>query len=456
MPERTSENPLGYAPTREEFEQAVRRGLGRAVLWLSRDASLADREFILYACTHSLAYDRQTENNRALYMFDVIQATRDAESYTRAVESALTEFGESEKEMDDEPSVRQMFDLLGLLAKSGDASARRSVYSFFEEFIEDSDWSRAQVLVDIDGLEGYLHVLRQWVQHPRGEDDHWYEASVLEDVEERFGAENVQAFLEKAASAEPAIGVYISEVREKQVAWHQQRASRPPRPLPDMRELRGLITDPDKHFNRPMGERAGANLSEADAKQIARDLSAETDPQRLERYLSLFRRRPFPLDPAPLLVLAEEADAKVATAARKALCVIQYPSVRALALEGVDDDPHPWELVEMLTLNFQAGDEKVIERTLQKPWNDEEMHWLGLAVRKVFEENQTPAAFDALLLFYELGFCTMCREGAVELLAEIGPLPDYILDECRYDAYDSTRELIREMGDQKQKDNGAV
>ena len=42
--------------TNEEFEAAVRRGLGRAVLWLQRGEIVPDRDFLLYACTHNLAY----------------------------------------------------------------------------------------------------------------------------------------------------------------------------------------------------------------------------------------------------------------------------------------------------------------------------------------------------------------------------------------------------------------
>ncbi len=39
----------------------------------------------------------------------------------------------------------------------------------------------------------------------------------------------------------------------------------------------------------------------------------------------------------------------------------------------------------------------------------------------------------------------MCRHGVIELLADLGPLPPALMEECRYDAYDAMQELIAEM-----------
>ena len=57
------------------------------------------------------------------------------------------------------------------------------------------------------------------------------------------------------------------------------------------------------------------------------------------------------------------------------------------------------------------------------------------------------------MLIYEEGYCTMCRYGVIELLAQIGPLPASLTKECQYDAYNDTRELTAE---QRQVTNGAA
>ncbi len=384
-----------------EFERSVHRGLGRAVQWLLNGEVVADRNFLLYACTHNLAYDRQTEENRALYMFDMIRATGEPEFYARTLEQALGEISDNEDEWDDdERSIYQIYDLLGLLAKSGDLSAKQSVYSFFVTHEAESDSFWAEVIVDVGGLDGYLFIVRQWMQLPRKEDDPWYEAWVLEHVEKRFGAEEAQLFLEQAALTEPAIGVYLAQVREKQAAWKARLKSRPKRRWPDYAGIREQIFDASKQHGPMVWARYGEHLPAADAEQMARETLAETDPKRLARYLLLFKRRPFPLDHRPLLTLAQSEEQEVATAARAALAQIEHPSVRALALEFMPTSLRPWELIEMLIRNFCTGDEQAIERVLRKAWDADEMHWLTLNMRHLVEAKPRPELRSALMQIY--------------------------------------------------------
>ncbi len=432
--------------TKVEFERAVHRGLGRAVQWLLNGAVVADRDFILYACTHNLACDIQTEDYRSLYLFDIIHATGEPESYARAVERTLDEWSGSKEDSDGPPiSIGQMFELLGLLAKSGDHSARQSLYSFFGKHAAELDAFDAEVLLDVDGLDGCVFVFRQWLGHPQpkeDEDDQRFDRFLLEKAEESFGVEETRLFLKQAALTEPAFGAYLREVREKQAARHKRKGQRPRRHWPDYAEIREAIFDTSKRYS-PMMARYGEHLPAADAEQMARELLAETDPKRLARCLLLFKRRPFPLNHTPLLALAQSADQEVATSARAALAQIEHPSVRALALELLDTSLRPWELIEMLTRNFCAGDEQAIERVLSKTWDADELEWIGLKLRPLVKANLRPALSDALMRLYEEGYCTICRSSVIELLAEFGPLPSSLVEECRYDAYPDTRNFVQ-------------
>lgn len=433
--------------TNEEFEAAVRRGLGRAVLWLKRGEVIPDRDFLLYACTHNLTYYLQSAEDRALYMFDIIQVTGEPAFYSQFVRQSLDEISDDEDDWweVDERSIGQMFGILGLRAKNGDHSVRKSLYSFFGKHSAGSDYSRAEIIVDIDGLNGYLAVVRQWILHPRKQEDHWTEAWLLEHVEKQFGAKETQSFLEQAAQDEPAIGTYLLEVRKKQTAWHKRQGSSTRRDRPDYAKLHRRIFSRRKSKSYIPWDRWGATLSEEDAEQLACELLEEMDTRRLERYLRLFGRRPFPFDHTPLLALARSESREIASAARAALARIEHSSVHDLALELMETDPCPWELIELLTRNFREGDEKAIESVLEEPWNAKKMEWIGLKLRKVVEENITPAAASALLLFYERGYCSMCRHGTIELLDELGQLPPSIVEEGRYDADDSIRELVQDI-----------
>ena len=193
------------------------------------------------------------------------------------------------------------------------------------------------------------------------------------------------------------------------------------------------------------GVAGGATLAEDDAERLASELLAETDAERLERYLFLFQVRPFPLDHTPLLALAQNESRKIAAAARAALARIEDASIHDLALELMETDDQPWELIELLVQNFHEGDEKTIERVLEEPWGAKKTEWIGLKLRQIVAENLTVALAPALLLFYERGYCTMCRHGTIELLDELGRLPSSVIEEGRYDADNSIQELVQQI-----------
>ncbi len=379
-------------------------------------------------------------------MFDIVQATAEPEFYSQFVMHSLEEVSDNEDDWDnDERSIKQMYNFVGLMAKGGNLTAKQALYTFFGKHTSQSDYSWAEVIMNVDRLQGYLAVVHKWLKYPREEDDYWHEAHLLEDMEKRFGADEVKQVLEKAALSEPAIGAYLAEVREKQTAWHTRQNRDSPRYRPNYAELHRRIFSPDERKNHMVWGRWGATLSEDDAERLATELLAETDAQRLERYLLLFRVRPFPLDHTPLLALARSGDQQVMTAARAALARIEDASVHDLTLELMETDERAWELVELLTRNFREGDEKAINRVLQRLEDVNDLERVGVKLLNVFEENPTLSATAPLLLFYERGYCGMCRHRTIELLDELGRLPPYIIEEGCYDADDDIRELIQEM-----------
>src|SRR4051794_19974732 len=124
-------NP-GVVTDYESFEVALRRGLGRAVLFLQQQKDTTPfREIILDACAHNWAYDRQMEDHRSLYMFDVIHATGELEYYAERLREWL-------KAPRKDDYVGQILDLNTMLAKAGDEQARQAVYDTYHH--NRKDW----------------------------------------------------------------------------------------------------------------------------------------------------------------------------------------------------------------------------------------------------------------------------------------------------------------------------
>ena len=65
------------------------QGLGRAVVFLKQTDAQPYRDLILRACTHNQVFDRQVEDGRDLFLYDVLTATNDMGYYRRPLFAAL-------------------------------------------------------------------------------------------------------------------------------------------------------------------------------------------------------------------------------------------------------------------------------------------------------------------------------------------------------------------------------
>jgi hypothetical protein len=75
-------------------------------------------------------------------------------------------------------------------------------------------------------------------------------------------------------------------------------------------------------------------------------------------------------------------------------------------------------------------------------------HYLGMAVFTLLREMEAPPEESqaVLLRLYEDLPCSFCRETTVRNLVASGGLPDWMAEECRYDAEPETVEYAEQRG----------
>ncbi len=257
--------------------------------------------------------------------------------------------------------------------------------------------------------------------------------------------------MDRAAAENPRVAEYAAAIRAYRT-WDAERKGASSQPDIDYRELRQLMHDPDtklSHFSLEFGsgmegiERIylpgwGRRATDVDVAKAAEDLLREEDRDRLVAYMHIFQRRSFPLPHHRLLSLATSPDEELASASLFALANLGDPQVRALALELIELERPPGGspdlVLRLLIENYREGDHRIIERLLADETDRDEFHELGLRAMNVFEANKTPDARDSLMLIYERGPCSFCRETCLGLLDSLDLLPDWIVDECRYDS----------------------
>jgi hypothetical protein len=416
-----------------EFESALAKGLGRPLLYLKNHDARPYRAAVLHACTHDLRDDRQCEDGRAPYLFELIQMTREPDFYRENILSALLAPAEDE-------DVSQMLAIIRRFAQQGNAIARQAVYSAIIRDAAENDFSDADGLIHLDGIDGLLFVVARYLTAEPEEDD-WKPAWWVELLEERNGKDAAKQELEQASFALPEFALWLNNVRQSCQERQEQRQNRPRQPRRDYAALQASIAT--GKISRVTLWRWGRDASEEELKQVAADLLTEQDRDRLRAYLHIFWKRAFPGDHHSLMELARSGEEKFAGAAMQALTHIQHPDVRAFAHELMQQPQWYGMAVEMLSQNYQGGDYRLIESLLEQKLDSHDYHSLGIGVRHFTDAHPTIEAERALLLLYENGPCSICRSGCVDRLVTLNMLPEWTREECRYDAYAAIRETVQ-------------
>jgi hypothetical protein len=71
---------------------------------------------------------------------------------------------------------------------------------------------------------------------------------------------------------------------------------------------------------------------------------------------------------------------------------------------------------------------------------------MGFSLMEIFKNHPTLNAAEIFLHLYENVACTICRDVFIERLIEIDKLPDWLREECKYDANEEVRKLVAAGG----------
>jgi hypothetical protein len=410
----------------EEFTAALIKGSGRAMMMLRQSPGREDlQEALFEACVRNVAYDPQCENERSRYLADLISATgQQRRFFTRLLTTLDAAAGD-----EDMPDVPQIFDTLARLALDHadlDAEALRQAYADMED--EEDRLDGLDALVRLDGLTAFLRGVE--TLEAELEERYWRIDGLIEILREREGPGVDVAKLRAGNSALDRLMAHAETEREAiseaqpydfdDIRAGLRRGVRPHRPFAWLRRL-----------------------TEAEWSLLAEDLAADTDEKTATIYLRLFARRDFPGDLAPLLRWAEGPSDEASTFhAVMALGRIRAPVVRALALKMIDAGLPLG--ARLLRSNFEPGDFARLERLLDALSDIDETHDLGLSILEIVSrQERPPEAADILLRLYDRTPCSRCRHDAVDTLAALDAAPQWMAEECRFDAEPETAELFQ-------------
>jgi hypothetical protein len=414
------------------FEDALRKGLGRAILHVQKHGAAGLEQTILHACLTDLRYDPMFEDVRSPYLYDLLHATGAPGDYLEPILEALAG--------NDEDNAYQLCGLAMRFARDGSDEARKALYARVERNAGTEDISGWDEVIEFDGIEGFQHVARHhaWLLDSEGI---WRASSRLEDLEQRTGPERTWA--ELRALDDPAVGALLNAIQ----GYREQRDPRPEWKKPDVGDFRSMylhLSDPARAGRHAYLWRWGKYTSPDQLELAAKALLAETNVQRVRALLDVFHWRRFPLDHTPLIDMARSDDIEIAFRTALALQHIADPSVRELGLELLGVEGTRYRGVWLLTTNYQETDQGLLAEVCAAAPTDEDLaHRLGLAALEFEEAHPGPGSTSALLSVYEWTPCAGCRESCVRHLVKHNALTEAIREECLWDCEEETRALAR-------------
>ncbi len=388
---------------------------------------------LLHACRVNLAYDRQCENDRVKYLHDLICETGDRLFFRDELMRCLNTDAPEEN-----IDIVQIFCILCKLAEHDPLVDR----TFLKNFLIGADYEMARgecmnAFVYLEGIDGLLICIRRFGQLMSENDDHiWLFRSLISTLRLRDGVETVAASLarnrgdctelEKLMSLDESKDQIAVPAKVDSINYAQAKAE----------------FNPKKGFPRSWVK----NAPTQELIEAADDLLVEKDDQIVWRYLQIFGVRDYPRPPQTIFHFVESSNGRIAMAATRALARLGNPEIRTYALALLNRTKDPGCATRLLRNTFVTGDLGTVEAALKPDSMDENSwHGLGLAVLDLIKNSKISADEyrNFLIKLYEEGPCSLCRTSFVEKLLALGDMPDWMAEECLFDAEPDTVALLR-------------
>ena len=423
--------------TQDQFRNALRKGFGRAVLHVREFGAAGLEDDIAHACTTNLVYDAQCEGTRGEWLHEIVKLAGLVETVTPLVIDKLRRSSTPEEFWD----VGQLCVLASMFAQSGHKDARDVLYDKFDRQEFSSTWLCGSPIMDVDGLQGFLHLAEVIGNRLCNEPDYWEDTYLLTEAYERFGHETVQDALAAQAKTCECTQKFVDRM-QKVEQQEAERKDHGPRPLESLETvLASVEAAQDKRLHRLWiwGRRA----TDDDVAVVFDRMLAESRPEQLCRYLSIFRYREMPRLPPRILELPIRAEGQLLDATIDALSVFKNAEVRTLGLRMLRGNPACLDAIRLFVKNYEQGDSTLLESVLPTEGDADVLHRIGIDLLNVYSETKTPELAGCMKWLYEFGPCSMCREDAVEYLSDMDALEHDIIEECQWDSYDETREWVK-------------
>ncbi len=418
---------------KRQFFDSLKRGTGEAYLIMKNNPSIDFSTYLIKGALRNFAYDGQSEDSRAQYIFDLISISDKKEKIRKAILKGLA------TEQEDTWSLTHLFDLAKLFVQQGDKEVRQAIYDrFLNNSIENSDWVGYSEIIELDGLNGLIFIAEKFGKFIDKNPDDWQDDSIIRHFQD--DNPNIKAFeeLEKVSKTNKFIKIYLDCIKRTEESRNNY-----------FRETQIFKDIIDEVINRKpfISFRRKKELTDNEILIIAKQLLKEKDKLKQEKLLGIFDKHKFPFDSNYILQLAKQKPTsknRITEYAIEALKHLETESIRRFALDRISKVKRPEPFIDILLSNYKKGDYKLLTEIAKKFKSEHIIESLASSYVEIYKANKTKECKEPLEVLYNKMNCGIHRKYVVEILIENNILSDRIREEIKYDSYLETRELLKE------------
>ena len=456
----SSDRPFSLPLGRDDLETALRKGHGRALLHVRHHGATGIDDLIVDACLHDKTFDPQCEGDRTRWMIEIMDAASLEDVVCEKIVDSIRVGGENFWD------TNHLCRIAVIFARRGHSAARSALYAALHKNEDSADLIAAEEIIELDGAEGLLFVSERIGEWLAGDLEMAVGDAPLLWYDEHKGRGSAERVLMLAAKQNDRIAAYLKHICSQRdgtcdsVDQGRRRDHSKPdilrfgaRGRSSFEPVYGMSPDELIHFVEAgtpgFAKYAlsgwGRRATEDALRQVVDRMFRESNPDRLARFLGIFQRRSLPEFDSRLLRFAEHPDHDVRWVTISVLANHQHPDVRALAQDRVRAGCHNDGELRLFCKNFEQGDWSLIRSSLRWPADENELHRMLDDLLEVFENEPGEESREALLLVYEHSPCSRCRGVAVKALCKRKRAPDWLLEECRFDADEEIRSSVTDV-----------
>jgi hypothetical protein len=380
--------------SKDEFKNALKKGLGRALIHVRQHGLTNVSDLVLEACLHNWVLDQQSESRRTYWLWEMFKESQEFELFREAVLNSLVKDYEEEEDTWD---LQQRFSLAERFALHGDAQAHEVIRKKALKIAAmnwHSDWLGADELISLEGVRGMLDLARVYGERLRkSSEDFPPDFFFWQDGPER--STYYRALLERSAN-DPTIeadcnylrtrGCWASDPTTNSSSDQTQPISRPSSPY----TLDEILQRARKAKDKVLGRFRvfGRAASREDLAQVYAELLGQTDEAVCLRLLWVFGLSAMPELDQRMLDWAGGESEDLRDASIEAMAHIHDPRIRQLALKLVGDPlalGNTGRPIILFRSNYEEGDGPLIYQAIlsTKPKDENDAHSLVMSILDV-------------------------------------------------------------------------